>query len=791
MNLMINKQITNKHKMNIFNTYKRTRFFLWINITGLAIGLAATIMLLLFVVNEWSYDKHFANRERIVRLLTAHERNGNQKYAAINLRTAGKELPAKVPGVEAAVQIYFMGKIEVTVEQQRFQDLAALLVDAEFFKVFQAKFLEGTPETCLSAPNSVVITRHQAEIMFGSPAGAINKTIPFWGHDLAVTGVVEAFPQNSHFTFDLLAPIATVSMLEQVEGLEFLTYYLIREGVSVEDTRAAIENEYTTLLKPWAERVGDPNAHGETEMLSDVYLKSKAEYGGLARGRMQFIWILAGLALFILTLAVTNFINLFVTQGQMRMNEVGIRKSNGARIGDIVRQFFSEISMIVLIAFIIGFILAVICVPHFAGLISKSIDLAQLMNPVFIGATVLLFVATVVLSAFYPAFYLSRFSPLEILGKRVKFSKRRLTASIVVFQSIISIVLLSIIVTLYKQTAYLEKLPLGYNPNNLMHVWSSGTINKSFKAVKQELLKYPEVKGVAGSQHVIGAGWSGEAIATWEEQDKPHMINSYRLMPGMPELMELELVEGRFWREDEPDSIQTLILNEAAVKMLGGESPLDKTYAYNRQARVVGVVKDFYYNNPVLNIEPMALTRIFTPSVISIRFAEGVNPIRAHEITLAVFRQFDPEFVLNPTWNLDLYTGNFKEIKTLTRIVLIGSLVAIFVAMLGLLAIHLFSAMRRTKEIGIRRVHGAGHASIFLLLSLDVLKWIAFAAVIAIPVSACFITRILQNYANHVSLDWVIFALPVLAQCLIAFLTTSGVSLNALRRNPAETIKAE
>jgi putative ABC transport system permease protein len=785
------EKIIIKNKMNIFNTYKRTRFFLWVNITGLAIGLAAAIMLILFVVNEWSYDKHFANRERIVRLLTVYERNGNQEYAAINLRKAGKELPAKVPGIEAAVQMYSMGQIEVTVEQKRFQNLAALLVDAEFFKIFQTKFLEGSPETCLSALNSVVITRRQAEIMFGSPAEAINKTIPFWGHDLAVTGVVETFPQNSHFTFDFLAPIAAISMLEEVGGLEFLTYYLIREGVSVEDTRAAIKNEYTTLLKPWAERVGDPNAHGETEMLSDVYLKSKVEYSSLAKGSLQFIRILTGLALFILTLAVTNFINLFVTQGQMRMNEVGIRKSNGAQIGDIVRQFFSEISMIVLIAFIIGFILAVICVPHFAGLINKSIDPAQLMNPLFIGATALLFVATVVLSAFYPALYLSRFSPLEILGKRVKFSKRRLTASIVVFQSIISIVLLSIIVTLYKQTAYLEELPLGYNPNNLMHVWSNGAINKSYEAVKQELLKYPEVKDVGGSQHVIGGGCSGEAIANWDEQDKAHMINSYRLMPGMPELMELELVEGRFWREDEPDSIQTLILNEAAVKMLGGESPLDKTYAYNRQARVVGVVKDFYYNNPVLNIEPIALTRIFTPSAINIRFAEGVNPIRAHEIVLAVFQQFDPEFVLNPTWNMDLYTGKFKEIKTLTRIVLIGSLVAIFVAMLGLLAIHLFSAMRRMKEIGIRRVHGAGHASVFILLSLDVLKWIAYAAVIAIPVSVYFIIRMLQNYANHVSPDWVIFALPVVAQCLIALLTTSGVSLNALRRNPAETIKTE
>ncbi|MDR1341836.1 MAG: ABC transporter permease [Prevotellaceae bacterium] len=778
--------------MNIFNTYKRTRFFLWINITGLALGLAAAIMLILFVVNELSYDRHFANRERIVRLMTVYERNDYRNYAVINIRKAYTELPAKAPGVEAAIQLYYKGaQVEVIAEQKRFS-MHSMLADAEFFKVFQTKFIEGVPESCLSLPNAAVITRKWADIMFGSPEDAAGKTISFDGKDFVVTAVVEAFPKNSHLTFDILAPITTIPWLNEAGGLEFFTYYLIRESVSVEDTRAAIEDEYRTLLKPWAQAVGDPEAHGTTEMLDDVYLKSKVIHSPTKSGSMPFIWVLTGLALFILTLAVTNFINLFVTQGQRRMSEVGVRKANGAQIGDIVRQFFSEIAMIVLVAFAVGLVLAVVCVPYFADLIGRDVDLAQLANPMFIGAAALLFVATVVFSAFYPAFYLSRFSPLEILGKRVKLSKRRLTASVVVFQSVISIVLLSVIVTLYKQTAYLEKLPLGYNPKNLMLVQCNGALSNNYEAIKQELQKHPEVKAVGGSHHVFGGGWSGQVITKWEEQDKRYPINEYRLMSGMPELMDLKLTEGRFWREDDPDSVRTLILNEAAVKMLGGESPLEKTYGYHqRQTRVIGVVKDFYYNNPVLNIEPIVLSRVFGPSVVNIRFAEGVSPTRAREVALDVFRQFDPEFVLNPWWGADIYASKFRELKMVTRMVLIGSLAAIFVAMLGLLAIHLFTAMRRTKEIGIRRVHGAGRTSIFVLLSLDILKWIGYAAVVAIPVAAYCIIRILNTYANHASPDWMVFVLPVLAQCLIALLTTSGVTLNALRRNPAETIKTE
>jgi len=523
-------------------------------------------------------------------------------------------------------------------------------------------------------------------------------------------------------------------------------------------------------------------------MLSDIHLKSKSL---AAAGNMRFIYILTGLALFILILAVTNFINLFLTQGEMRMQEIGIRKSNGARISDIVRLFFSEVTIVVGIAFVIGFFLAVLCIPAFGELINKNVDMVQLLNPTFILSGIMLFVITVVLSAFYPAIYLSRFSPLEILGKRIRFSKRRLTAVTVVFQSIISIVLLSVILVLFKQSTYLQKLPLGYNPKNVMSVQGNETVNKSYEAVKQELLQYPEVKAVAGSHHLFGAGCSGQAIALWGEDAKVQAIDEYRILRGMPELMELELVEGRFWRESDPDSIRMIILNEAAVKMLGGESPLEKTWSYKGQAKVIGVVKDFYYGDPASGIAPIVLSRVFDPGRINIRFNENVDPLKARQITSEVFQKFDPDFVLNPVWSVDIYQAKFKGIKTLTTTVLVGSAVSIFVAMLGLLAIHLYSARRRTKEIGIRRVFGAEKASVFMLLSLDVLKWICIAALFAIPIAVYIISEMLNNYTNRINQDWTIFLFPVLIQCVIAIFTISGVSLSVLSQNPVKSLKSE
>ncbi|MDR2086223.1 MAG: ABC transporter permease [Dysgonamonadaceae bacterium] len=776
--------------MNIFTSHKRTRFFLWVNITGLAIGLAASILLVLFVVNEWTFDKHWANHERIVRLLTVSERDDNVRYIPINLRNAFTELPAKTPGVEAATQLYRLGEIEIAVAEKRFQNAKGLLVDPGFFRVFQLKFVEGTPETALVSENSTVITRRYAEILFGSPQEAMNKTVSSMDREYVVSGVVEELPKNTHFRFDLLASIRSIPLLNEAGGLEFHTYYLIREGVSLEDTRRAIEKEYTELAKIWSERVGSRKTVGLTEMLDDVYLRSKADWGLDKTGSMRFIRLLTALALFILLLAVTNFINLFVTQGETRMNEIGIRKANGAQIKDIVHQFFSEVSLIVLIAFAGGFLLAVAAAPHFGELINKNIDLIQLLNPLFIASVLLLFLLTVVLSAFYPALYLSRFSPLEILGKRLKFSKRRLTAGVVIFQSGLSIILLSVVLFLYKQTVYLEHLPLGYNPKQVMSVVVNKTIAESYRAVGEELLKHPEVKSVSGSQHIFGGGCSGQVIAPWENQEKRMEVNEYRLMTGMPELMELELVEGRFWSESDPDSVYTLIVNEAAARMLGG-SPTGKSFLYWERAEVIGVVNDFYYDNPVLSVAPIVLSRVNYPAIINIRFDDKAGMIRAQEIAENVFRQFDPDFVLNPLWNEQIYSGKFKEIKTLTQIVLIASLTSLFIAMLGLLAIHLFSAMRRRKEIGVRRIHGAEAPSIFLLLSLNVLKWIGWAAIVAVPGAVYVISEIQKQYANHLPLEWTLFVLPIIMQCLVALITTAGVNLSVLSQNPVKALKIE
>jgi len=778
--------------MKILRFFKRTRFFLRINIVGLAIGLAVSIMLILFVVNELSYDRHFKNHERIIRLNTVAEENSTKRIYGICLRKAYTELPDKVTGIEASVQIYKnVDRADIIHKTEQYQNLDLLFADPSFFKVFQMKFVEGTPESAFTDINSIILTHRKAEVIFGSAKKALGSTISIKDKEYIVSAVVEEMPSNTHFTFDILAHMQSLDKLNILTGLEFFTYYLIRKEMPLNEVRESIVREYGELIKPWGSAF-NAKAYGLTEKLTDIYLHTEASDSLGKRNSMSFVWLLSALALFILLLAISNFINLFVAQGEVRMNEIGIRKTSGAKIGDFVRQFFSEVSLIILISFVIGLIIAVFMAPFFSKLIGKDIDLTQLYNPWFVLNIIVLFVITVVLSASYPSFYLSRFNPLDILAKRIRFSKRRLTVIIVVFQSVITIVLVSYIWIINRQANYLENVPLGYNPENVMSFKINKNIKDSYNAVKQELLSLPEVKMVGGGNHLIGGRVSGQLISLLDNRDNTFNINEYRVLPGLAEVMEFELIEGESFKDNTADSLWQIMLNEAAVKMLDLTAPVaGKIVDYKGPAEIVGVVKDFYYDQPANKIQPLVLSKPWGDYRFYIKFKDHITRIEGQEAVSVVLKNFDSGFIINPEWAEDLHMRKFEGMKQQAKIVLIASFLSMFIAMLGLVAVHLYATKRRTKEIGIRMINGASFASIFRLLTYSIIKWVIVAGVIAIPIAYYLCSEWMNNFVNRTSLGWALFVIPVIIQCIMALIITSGVSIKALHQNPVETLKSE
>ncbi|MDR2894663.1 MAG: FtsX-like permease family protein, partial [Alistipes sp.] len=533
--------------------------------------------------------------------------------------------------------------------------------------------------------------------------------------------------------------------------------------------------------------------YGETERLTDIYLNSAADWTMGKRNTMSFIWMLSALALAILLFAITNFINLFTAQGETRLKEIGVRKTFGAQPGNLVRQLFGEVGALVTVAFALGLGMATQLTPAFSSLIGKGIDMNQFFNPVFMASVLVLLVVTIVLSASYTSFYLSRLNPLDILGKRLRFSKSRLRFAIVGFQSAVTIVLISLVLIVNAQGRYLKDIPLGYNPRNVMSIRANGAIASSSEAVMQELLALPFVEEAAMADHIVGAGGSGQTISLLNNPEGATSINEYRFAPGLAELMRLELVEGGFFREDSPEESWEVVLNEAAVEMLGLERPVtgQQVNYKGSPANIVGVVKDFVYENPSSRIQPLVIARPFSMNYIYLRLREGTDAAQVQDAIQTTLRGFDAGFVLSPIFSEEIYESSFSTINSQGRIISVGSMLSVVLAMLGLLAIHLYSAVRRTKEIGIRRINGATRGEIFMLLSRGMLGWILIAGVVAVPVAWWLAREMFASVTNHVPLGWAMFAIPVVIQMVVALAVTSGVSIRVSSINPVNTLKSE
>ena len=778
---------------DITRSLERSRFFTAINVVGLAIGLAISIMLLLFAVNELSFDKHFTDSDRIIALYSKLEQDGNQNIFPICTRQAYTEVPSKVPGIASVTQMLrnYRGS-DVVKKTEHYQGLEMFYTDPDFFKVFEMRFVEGTAGSALPDENALVLTDKYAKIIFGSTQAAQDQILKVGDKEFTVSAVVKELPVNTHFRFDLLLPLQ--NDMKEMRGIEFSTFYRIKSEASIKDVRAGVEKEYGAMLNDFLSQFGG-KAWGITEKFTDIYLRSVTNYGLGERSSTGFVRMLSMLAFIILLLAVTNFMNLFSAQGETRMNETGVRKTNGAGMKDIIKLFFSEVSVIVSISFVLGFVVVIFVLPYFAELINRKVDLTVLANPRFILSATALFVLTVVLSAAYPSFYLSRFNPLEIIYKRIRFSKRRLTKIIVMFQSAITIALISYVSIINKQIDYLQNKPIGYDPSDVMIVLANAKTAESFQTIKQELLKIPGINQASGGQHIVGGGNSGQGISLSNEPDNMRAINEYRLLAGVTEMMNMELVEGEFYKEDDPKNNESIILNESAVGMLGlTVSVVGTDILYNGGLRkIIGVVKNFIYDDPGAEVAPLAITTPFLnrAACVYVKFEKGVDRSSAARSVSSVFQSVDPDFNINPVWAEDIYENKFKGEKTQSKIVSISSLLSIFIAMLGLLAVHSYSVVRRTKEIGIRRVNGASRFSIYSLLSFDLIKRIVVAGVIAVPFAYWFSSTRLNDYADRVKPGVAIFLVPIVIQIILAIFVTSGISFKVLSQNPVNALKTE
>lgn len=770
----------------------KNKTFSFINIMGLAIGLTCSILIFMWVHLELSYDKFHTNYKRIYRVLQDMPFTEKTTWG-ISQGPLARSLDDQFPEIENAASVAY-GTWQIRYNKDEYEE-RALYSDNNFFKVFSFVFLEGDINSAISEPNSVVFTRSAAEKIFGSE-DALGKTVLLYDQaEVLVTGIIEDVPGNSHMQFDVISSLELSKnffgyTVDRWNNSQFNTYVLLNENSEPE----SVNNKIKDFLddKPTLE----DGAKLKLQPISEIHLSSNIDFNTGATGSKQYVVIFFSSALFILVIACINFMNLSTARAATRAREVGLRKTIGAQRYQLVYQFIMESLALAFIAFLIALILVQASLPIFSELAGQQLG-RNFFQPEFILGFILLLLFTGLMAGSYPAFFLSSFSPVNVLkGGSVKtYGNTGFRRLLVVFQCIISIVLLIGTLAVYRQVNYLSNKNLGFNKDNLMYLRLVQGMPGKLETIKGEFLKNENILNAAGSGPLIGYWWSNNRWS-WEGKGPENDIlfrgasvdyDYYKTM-GIP------IIEGRSFSRDYPSDSAAVIFNETAIRQMGLKDPVGKTVTQmgdGEEYTIIGIAKDYNFRSLYSEIEPLLIT--LRPQWSNFLFLRlnGENVGETVKFVESKWKELSPNHEINYGF-LDQRLQNLYEAESRTGAVLNAfAVLAIVILGLGLFGLLGFSMSQRYKEISIRKVFGANIRLILLLLAKDYAKLLFIAIIISIPISNYLITNWLGSFPYRTDLPYSVFLIPALILIFISLVIIIGQSYKASRINTAETLRGE
>ncbi len=789
---------------------RKHKGYSFINITGLALGMACCILIIIFIMTELSYDTFHAQSDRIYRLGLDADLGERVIDMPISNNPTAPLLVKDYPEVENAVRILpWRSRASITHEARQFYEGNIFWADRSFFEIFSFPLLRGDPQTVLQTANSVVLTQSIAEKYFGTqdPIGKVlkvnNQT------DYSVTGVCADPPKNSHLTFTMLCSYETYfAQNRQQEGiwLNFnnYTYLLLQTGADPHELAA----KFPALIDEYMGR--DLKAIGGTmkyflQPLESIHLHSNLEGEIQGNGNILYVYIFAAIALFILISACINFMNLATARSATRAREVSIRKVAGAYKGALIRQFLGETIIYSVIALLIALVLVYLALPYFSSISGIEMkfrpELIQWLIPAFLG--LILFVG--VAAGSYPALYLSSFEPASVLKGAIKAGKAntRFRSILVVSQFIISIVLIIGTSVILNQIRYMKKKELGFDKSNIIVTEiRNRQMREAMDSIKAQLKQIPGVLDVASSSIVPGEQPNVSVfIPEGFADDESQLMEQYRADEDFFPTLGIEIVAGRnFSKEFSTDPEEAAIVNQAAVKRFGWDEPLGKTIRFPgdineenqiqwKTRTVVGVIEDIHLASLHKVIMPQIV--YYSPGgTLSLR----INPQNASS-TLDTLKDrwsaIDPSRPLDFYYLEDSFDSQYRAEERLSDIFSSFTIFAIVIACLGLFGMASYTAEQRTKEIGIRKVLGASVTGVMALLSRDFIKLVVFANLVAWPVAYWAMHIWLKNFAYRAGIALWIFVLTGLGALGIALLTVSYQSVRAALSDPVQALKYE
>jgi len=797
----------------------KNKVFSAINILGLATGLATCLLIVLYVVDELSYDRYNKKAERIYRVDSDIRFGGGDLHLAVNSDPMGATLKKDYPQVEEYTRIFtFTGNKLVKKGNTYISEEHIAHVDSTFFNVFTFPALEGNTRTALNEPNTVVVTASIAKKYFGT-TDALGKNLELLldGKPVPykITAVIQDMPENGHIKFDMLFSMRNVDYnWGQLTSHNFYTYLVLKEGADYKALEAKFEDYIEKYVLPQAKQfmnIGSMNefrkagnALDYTLMpLTKIHLYSDRQFELRPAGNIQYVYIFGAVALFILLIACINFMNLTTARSANRAREVGIRKVLGTERKELIIQFLFESTLMVFISLVIALVIAYALLPLFNQVADKKMSLHNLFSPYILPLLVALPFVTGLLAGSYPAFYLSAFRPIEVLKGKLNLGSKSggLRSVLVVVQFTTSIVLIIGTIIVYNQLHYIQNKNLGFNKDQVLIIDGTGVLGNNVQVFKNDVLQLQGVQSgtVSGYLPVENSGRNDNTFSKTSVIDvnSGFDLQNWTVDYDYLKTMGMQLVKGRNFSRDFGSDSSAIIINETTAQILGYDDPVgQKIYSSNATPgqstayTIIGVVKNFNYENIHHTIGPLGLLLGNVPWTTSFKINTSnvgnlIAQVQSKWKALAPGMPFSYRF-LNESFN-EMYRAE----QRVGTIAMIFSVLAIFIACLGLFGLATFIAEQRTKEIGIRKVLGASVSGIVQMLSKDFLKLVVISFLVASPLAWWLMHKWLQDFAYRIDINWWVFVVAGIAALFIAVLTVSVQAIRAALMNPVKSLRME
>jgi putative ABC transport system permease protein len=798
-----------------FRNIKRQKFYSFTNIFGLSVGMASTILILLYVADELSYDKFHKDSDLIYRVGIFGRLAGQDFNGATSPAPMASTLVDEIPQINAAVRLNIWTKVITRYEELAFTEEKLLLADSNFFSFFSFKLIQGNKDEVLKGPNKLVITESAAKKYFGysgsgdqTPIGKL-LGIGNGSRTCEVVGIAEDPPANSHFHFTLIMSMDSWDASRQTQWTSnsFYTYYkTISAAGDMNPTFESLVDKYVgPEVKQYLgidmnEFRNQGGAYSYIlEPLTEIHLNSRLDNQLEPGGRKEYLYVFAAIAAFIILIACINFMNLTTARSADRAKEVGIRKTIGALRYRLMGQFFSESILFTLISAVISVLIIIVALPYFNTLSGKEIGLDVLMNSKYLLGILILIALVGIGAGSYPAIYLTSFIPAEVLKGRIRAGLKSggIRSFLVVLQFSISIGLIISTLLVYQQLDLMQKKNLGFKKDNILVVDNAPKLGNNKKVFKDLLKQNPVIENVSFSNMTPPHIDNNSVFRPLGENAEDNLFFYFRVDEDYDELMALDLVQGRFFADDIASDSNAVILNEAAMKQLGWVDYEGKQLlSFNRSEsgdiiNVIGVIKDFNFESLRNEVKPLLFFNAPDWGLVSVRLKEGTDFQSDINFIEEKWKEFTGNSPFDFVFLDEDFDALFRAEQRMGNIFLLFTVLAIAIACLGLFGLASFTSEQRAKEISIRKVMGASMSQVVVLLSGNFTKLVLISFVIATPAAWYGMNKWLQGFAYRVEISILTIAIGGLVALVIAWLTISMQALKAAKSSPVNSLRAE